>query len=385
MKIKKYIAANIQEGKKRIFEELGEDAIILSTRSINEPNGSGENIIEIVAAIDPNSKSTPSTTENQNLFQLREIDRLPDVEENDKRISMQMNQLFNEIRQLQNQIYELTEIVRFKNISALSPNARKLYKLLLDSGISENMALNTIIRLNINDANIDLKSSIAEAGKILLERITFGNVIDKRDSLQIIAFVGSNGSGKTTALIKLAIICKLVFEGQVLIVSADNIKIGGADQLQSYASIAGIQFRSVNSNAELRNIIDKEKDYNYIFIDSAGTGQNNIENIDEINNILKGIEITHKYLVIQSNLSKSAIKSEFNTFRKWKPTSIILTKTDETIRYGEVTEALNSSLVPISYFSTGQNIPDDIEQADRKKLLEMLLPELQTEAENAGN
>ena len=376
MKIKKYIAANIQEGKNRIFEELGEDAIILSTRSINQPDGSGENVVEIVAAVDPNTASANQSSGGIEIFRDKPIDKLPDVD-NDDIIQRQLNKLFTEINQLQNQIFELTETVRFKNISALSPNARKLYKILLDSGISENMVLNTIIRLNINDTNVNIYDSIKEAGKIILEKIKFGDHVEKKDEKQIIGFVGSTGSGKTTALIKLAIVCKLVFEGQVLIISADNITIGGADQLQSYSSIAGIQFRSVNSNSELHNIINKEQEYNYIFIDSAGAGQHNYDNIEEVNSILKGVEFNHKYLVMQSNLSKSATKSTLSVFKKWRPTSIILTKIDETLQFGELIEALNTALIPISYFSTGQTIPDDIEHGDKRKLLELLLPELQ--------
>lgn len=375
MKIKKYIASNIQEGKNRVFEDLGEDAVILSVRSISS-NEDMENNVEIIAAIETKSNSTSAGTSLDYFASNENInEELSLIDENDK-YQFQFNRLFNEIENIKTQVYELTEIIRFKNISALSPNARKLYKILIDSGISENMVLNTIIRLNISDSKTNIKDMVRDAGKILLEKINFSGSISKTDKQQIIGFIGSNGSGKTTTLIKLAIVCKLVYEGKVLIISADNIKIGGADQLQSYASIASIPYRAVESNEELLEIIKNETNYDYIFIDSAGVPLHNLEIQNEANEILNSVDFTHKYLLVQSNLSKSAAKATLNIFKKWKPTSIILTKIDETIRYGEIYEALQTTLLPIAYFSSGYSIPDDIEQAEKKTLIELLLPDL---------
>lgn len=380
MKIKKYIASNVQEGKDRVFRELGEDAIILSTRTINKLDGSGEGVIEIVAAIDENA--APPTV-NPPKISAKQSDHLDNSEIGTQSQNFNVDKILNEIQELKSQLFELSEIVRFKNISSLSPVVRRLYRILLDSGITENLALNTIIRLNINDPQINLQEALLSAGKILLEKIQIANGLNKTQSMQTIAFIGSTGSGKTSALVKLAIICKLIFDSNVLIISADNIKIGGSDQLQAYSSIAGIQFRSISSSAEIQSVIQKESGYDFIFIDTAGTGQFNANNIDEINSLLHSVHIDHKFLVLQANLSRSAIITAINMFKKLKPTSIILSKTDETTNYGELVEALNSSAIPISYFSTGQNIPDDIEQAERKKLLELLLPEIQMEKINA--
>jgi len=194
MKIKKYIAANIQEGKNRIFEELGENAVILSVRSIPNSDNIDDMLVEIIAAIEPNANSNKSPLKyNSDSIITNAPEQFPAIDETDN-IQHQFNRLFNEVDQLKSQIYELTEIIRFKNISALSPNARKLYKILLDSGISENMSLNTIIRLNINDTNINIREIVRDAGKILLERINFGDVIEKKEKQQIIGFIGSNGS-----------------------------------------------------------------------------------------------------------------------------------------------------------------------------------------------
>ncbi len=381
MKIKKYIAANIQEGKDRVYRELGEDAIILSTRTINKLDGSGGEVIEIVAAIDENAPIHNQPISDKGVYANRITLDKNEISSNTH--SQESDIILSEIQNLRNDLSSLSEIIRFKNISTLAPNIRKLYKLLSDSGISENLALNTIIRLNINNGSIDLKERLLEAGKLLLDRFQFDNVLEKKSHPQTIAFVGATGSGKTSTLVKLAIICKLIFESRVLIISADTVKIGGADQLQSYASIAGIQFRTLSSKSELLTTLNKEIDFDFIFVDTAGTGPFNSRNIDELYNLLSGVQFDYKYLVLQANLGRTAIHSVIKAFSKLKPSSLIITKLDETLSYGELVEALNSVQIPISYFSNGQNIPDDIEQADKKTFIELLLPELAEDANNA--
>lgn len=381
MKIKKYIASNIQEGKDRVYRELGEDAIILSTRTINKLDGSGGGVIEIVAAIDANAPIPNQTiTSDNSKFIHSPLDK-SDI--GTKSNSHESEAILSEIQILRQELNVVSEIIRFKNISTLAPNIRKLHKLLSDSGISENLALNTIIRLNINNTAINLKESLLEAGKMLLEKFHFDNALEKKSYPQTVAFLGATGSGKTSSLVKLAIICKLIYESRVLIISADTIKIGGSDQLQAYSSIAGIQFRALSSKSELISTLNKETEFDFIFVDTAGTGPFNSNNIDELENLLSEIQFDYKYLLLQGNLSRTAISSTIKAFLKLKPTSLIISKLDETLSYGELIEALNSVNLPISYFSNGQNIPDDIEQADRKALIELLLPELAEESNNA--
>lgn len=380
MKIKKYIASNIQEGKDRVYRELGEDAIILSTRTINKLDGSGGGLIEIVAAIDENAPIPFQSTPDNDTYIHTPLDK---NEIGSKSNSQESQMILSEIQSLRQELSLLSEIIRFKNISALAPNIRRLYKLICESGISDNLALNTIIRLNINNTKVNLTECLLEAGKLLLERFYFDDVLQKKSTTQTVAFFGATGSGKTTTLVKLAIICKLIFESRVLIISADTIKIGGSDQLQSYSSIAGIQFRALSSKTELLNTLSKETEFDFIFVDTAGTGPFNTNNIDELSSLISEVQFDYKYLLLQGNLSRSAINSTIKAFQKLKPTSLIISKLDETLSYGELVESLNSVNLPISYFSNGQNIPDDIEQADRKTLIELLLPELAGEATHA--
>ena len=58
MKIKKFIATTLQEGKALVLKELGDDAVILSSRNVKKP-GSSQEFVEIVAAIDETPSNSP--------------------------------------------------------------------------------------------------------------------------------------------------------------------------------------------------------------------------------------------------------------------------------------------------------------------------------------
>ena len=55
------------------------------------------------------------------------------------------------------------------------------------------------------------------------------------------------------------------------------------------------------------------------------------------------------------------------------PNRLIFSKVDEAINYGNIINLINFSHLPISYLTTGQVIPDDIEVADKNKLAGLVI------------
>jgi flagellar biosynthesis protein FlhF len=54
---------------------------------------------------------------------------------------------------------------------------------------------------------------------------------------------------------------------------------------------------------------------------------------------------------------------------------VIFTKLDETVSYGAIFNMLRSLDRPISFFTTGQNVPNDIEVASSSRLASLLMNE----------
>jgi flagellar biosynthesis protein FlhF len=370
MKIKKYIANTLQEGKSRVLRELGEDAVILSTRNINKPGDSSASLIEIVAAIDDNIKQTETIepTPNRNKYQEPE----ENTDEN-QLFYEATSKMFDEIGVVKSMISEVTDLIKYKNLSNLSPVNTQLYKILLDSGFTDDFAFNTILKINGNNSNNNLLALIKQISQFVIDKIEMMQALNISDNKQVITFIGSSGSGKTTTLIKLAIILKLILQARILIVSTDTQKVAGPDQLQTFSSIAGIQFRIAHNNLDLKEIISKEIQYDFIMVDTSGFSQFHSASIEELHNTLYKIESNFTFLILQANLNRSTLISNINTFKQFKPNGIILTKIDENVNFGELFEALLKEKLPIAYYCTGQSVPDDIEPADKEKLAELII------------
>jgi flagellar biosynthesis protein FlhF len=388
MRIKKFIVSNMQEGHEMIERELGKEAIILSSRNTKLQNGTSA--VEIVAALDEKNllenKIKSNTFNNSSLLKPKQNEGLTN-EINTKLIS--------EIASLKDVINEMSENIKYKYTGTMSPNLAKIFKILRNSDISEDFALEIIGRITIKGYANEFKQAIDEARRVILNRLKFANPIAKMKSKQIVTFLGATGSGKTTSLIKLAIISKLLNKSNVLIISTDTYKVGGFEQLQTLASISGIAFATAYSPEELKNIIREESKFDLIMIDTVGRNPNNYEDMKNIMEFQKAVSPDLTYLVISATTSESALENTISKFERFlidkseinekndekaanninnKKTELatIITKVDESSGLGNIVSALHKRDLPLAYFTTGQLIPDDIEPADSEKLNEYL-------------
>ncbi|MPN25537.1 Flagellar biosynthesis protein FlhF [bioreactor metagenome] len=183
---------------------------------------------------------------------------------------------------LKDVVNDISENVKYKYTGTMPPNLAQVFKILRNSDISEELALEIAGKIMLKGVANDFTQALNEAKRLLLTKLSFTNPIAKIDSKQIVSFLGPTGSGKTTTLIKLAIVCKLLHKFRILIVSTDTYKVGGSEQLQTLASISGIAFTVAYTPAELRKIVNEETKYDMIMIDTVGRNPNNL---DELNSI----------------------------------------------------------------------------------------------------
>ncbi len=379
MKIKKYIATSMKDGKDQVMRELGEDAVILSTRT--SPNPQGGEIVEIVAAIDDSAMKKTSAQTNQiiekkkfiesNKAQSLSTKNIPPASSSDS----SQHSLALEVQEIKKMLFEVTDYVKYKYTGNHTQVISRLHKSMIDNEVSEEFALKITSRISALELSNNAKEALFEARNSLIENIESTQSIEKSNKRQVILFVGTTGGGKTLSLIKIAVICKLVLNANILIISADSYKVGGIEQLQTYCSIAAIPFAAAYSSDELREIVDREMDRDFIFIDTTGKNHKSSEYISYLKECADSALPEKIFLVQPATTNKNTFKSVIKEFSFLKPSSIIITKLDETETIGGIISILNEIKIPVSYTTNGQKVPDDIEPVDLHKLARMILPD----------
>lgn len=175
-----------------------------------------------------------------------------------------------------------------------------------------------------------------------------------------VALVGSTGVGKTTNLAKLAARYTLNEQANVALVTLDTYRVGAPDQLRVYAEIMGLPMRIVNDADEARAVKKELSNYDLILVDTAGGSPFNREQIAELRNTLLALAPDEVIHTVAANTPFEDLQHALRAFRLLNPTSLMITKLDETRQHGALYAALAEARLPLSYFSVGQNVPDDI-------------------------
>ncbi len=372
MKIKKYIANTLTEGKRHIIAELGEEAVILSSRSVSIPE-TGEEGVEIVAAIDEKQDASKLVEDKRSAL-IKALTRKKAVNSDQSNVS-ESSDLREEIENIKDLVSEISESMKYRYRGFLNDGFAKLYKNLIDGGLIEKYALEVVARVSSYNQNAKYEEAFATARKLVVERIDTIRPLVKKDKRQVVVFIGHSGVGKTSSLVKIAVVNKILSKSNILLVSADTYKVGGAEQLQTFASIVSMPYKSVYKSEDLSKLLKEETDRDFIFIDTSGKSYKDSDYIQELKSFLDVIQDPIIYLVESAAVNRKTFEISIKTYDKFNPKGLILTKLDESEEIGSIVPILSRSDLPIVYMSSGQRIPEDLEPADRAKLSKLILPD----------
>ena len=189
---------------------------------------------------------------------------------------------------------------------------------------------------------------------------------------RIISLVGPTGVGKTTTIAKLAARMKLTENQKVALVSMDSFRIAAADQLRVYAKILDCPFAELSDMRELEAFVQKHFDYDTIFVDTAGRSTRQEGQMDGLRSLQTTSLPIHFHLVLSSTMKQRDIDETIKAFRFLSPESLLFTKLDESWSFGEILSSTMQSKIPLSYFTTGQKVPEDIETASKERVVERI-------------
>jgi flagellar biosynthesis protein FlhF len=192
-------------------------------------------------------------------------------------------------------------------------------------------------------------------------------------SRRIVALVGPTGVGKTTTVAKLAANLKLTQAVRVGLITVDTYRIAAVEQLKTYAEIIDLPLAVVNDPAEMPRALEELGTVDVVFIDTAGRSPRDEVKIRELSEFLQQARPDEVYLVLSAVAGQASLRAALERFSTVQVDRLILTKLDEAESLGGVLAALGLTSRPVSYLTTGQAVPDDIEPADRRRLARLIL------------
>ncbi len=230
---------------------------------------------------------------------------------------------------------------------------------------------NTVSPDDLKD-EVKIEKSLRE---LLKSRITVSGPINPGNRKKIIMFMGPTGVGKTTTLAKMGALYALRDNKKVLFITLDNYRIAATEQLKKYAEIIRIPVLAINDQKEFREAVENGK-ADVILVDTAGRSYRNQMKIAEIKAFADQVSYDlEKVLCVSANTRKNDVIEVFRAFDAVNFNSVIITKVDEASNVGNIVSAADKYNKPVSYFTNGQEVPNDIAVADSDRLVNLMMGE----------
>jgi fused signal recognition particle receptor len=179
----------------------------------------------------------------------------------------------------------------------------------------------------------------------------------------VIAFIGVNGTGKTTTIAKVA--KRLEGEGLTsVIAAADTYRAGAIEQIEKHAENIGMRLIKHGKGADAAAVAfdaiehARAKDKDVVLIDTAGRMDTNVNLMDELKKVVR-VAKPDLVIFVGDALTGNAVVDQVTTFNKY--TSIdgaILTKADADAKGGAAISVAAILKKPIYYLGTGQEYGD---------------------------
>lgn len=327
MQLRKFRQPTVREALREAREVLGPDALVLGTEMVPAAGLRGLmgiREVQVTAAIDPDvSDARPSSD-----------DRRP---------------------------------------AATDPESEALVAQLVASGLDRPMAESVVRGI---PEPVRRGASPARLFKALVDDVT-PMTAGEDEFARAEVFIGPPGVGKTTTIAKIAARERAGRGRSLSMIAADGFRAGAVEQLRTYADIIGSTFKVARSSEELDRALTSVR--STVLVDTAGRSPKDGAVREHLSALARHRGV-RTHLVIAADTSLSTAKRIFDAYADVKPSRVVITKLDETDSLAPLCGLLRERGIPISYITTGQRVPEDLERATPAVLASAILRESYEEA-----
>jgi flagellar biosynthesis protein FlhF len=416
MKTKKVVADSMPLALKMVRQQLGEDAIIVNTRSIKTGGVFGffskqkfevtaYSVEKEVTRPEPqfaqelkekieknflnknNQVSDPEDMENNpsifhkkpqklyNYYSKQTVETEKPASSSSQSLNSD-NPLLEEMQHMRKMM--MSFMINDKDKGALPTSLVKWVNRLKKQGVDEetveyivNYMLKKYESMVDLDEDVIEKEMISIVEEIIEKRIPESNTV--QESTRMINVIGPTGVGKTTSIAKLATEQVLKQKRRVAMITTDVYRIGAVEQLKTYAGILNVPIEVVRSADELENALKKLEHYDLIYMDTTGRNYKEVKYRESINEFLNHPLESDNYLVLSLTTKFEDLQILLDEFLNSPIQKLILTKFDETNSYGSILNIAYKYPYQLAYITNGQSVPEDITVIDAKLLARYLL------------
>jgi flagellar biosynthesis protein FlhF len=351
MQIRTYTASSMKDALTLVKSELGSDAVIISTREVSSNNYGimGKPMIEVVAAVDYDGDTFLKNAGSRKI-----ISGTPSPDMLGRPALTDPGQ-----KHLSHEIVELKQMLKtFMNQSGISSEPENpVREKLLSRGIRSSLVDLIVSKLGRDtgeDAVKDLLSKLLRTQPPSEDRIWI--------------FLGTTGVGKTTTIAKIAARATLNENKRVALLTLDAYRIGAIDQSRIYAKILNIPFFSVTTPAEFKLALKQLTTMDLILVDTVGRSPFSNDYLYQLTSYFESVPAC-RFLLMPVATRDQEMDTITKTYSRLKVDRMIFTKADEAHFSGSMITHNLLYRTPISYITTGQRVPEDIESATTSQII----------------
>jgi flagellar biosynthesis protein FlhF len=447
----KFEAISMREAIKKVKEELGRDAVIVSTREKDKalsPGGKPQKIIEVLATpaattthpskafraggrptngtiskavfpkIETREKAvivrSQSTPEKNTMASPHKRPQTPQAAKDQQGYAADgvanassraledvQRQLQTQIEQLKSELRSLPQVNLGEQVQEMKVILHDILRSQQNTGSQEQRLPSGIedIAIRLRAAGV-LPSIISELTSYLLQQIPNASSDPARaqeeflagtirfilkeirvavqsfgqsGTQEVHALIGPSGCGKTTTLAKIASHLSVTKGLRVALVSMDSMKVGASDQLRVYSKILGVEFFDARDPEDLEALVQKNYQYDVLLIDTIGRPASSKAQHDFLRSLRSQNLPIKFHIILPATMKNRDMEETVRAYQFVNPASVVFSKLDESWAFGEIFNIASLFQIPLSYFATGSQVPEDIESATKERVIERIL------------
>ncbi len=365
MNMKKYKADTMVNAMKKVRADFGDDAVILSSNVVYSKGFLGlfkKKSVEVIAGYD-----TPKEQVERKVEPMIMPTPNPKLDESTSQLKQEMREMKKMLKTMQHS----SKMGRFPD--EFQPILTYLRQQGMTNDVINEIGDSMFNYVKETKEDLPFEKQIEHVKRFFERRLAelpFGGISLEKKYINVL---GPTGVGKTTTIAKIAARVLLEKKKKVGFITTDTYRIAAIEQLRTYANLLQAPVEVVYNAADFKQAIDKFADLDFVFIDTAGRNYKEAKFVEDLKEVVDFSLDMETFLVLSVTSKEEDMSVIIDQFQAFPIEKFIFTKIDETNSLGSLFNLMRNYHRGIAYYTNGQEVPEDLEEATQENIIDLLL------------